>query len=95
MTDELVPSQRITEVDRAAGRIRFPNGSKRIFPEVPSIVDVEIEGKRVSCRWNPRNGPDRSRSGVLFVGKSWATSRALSVDRLHIRRSGSRYLIET
>ena len=67
-TSGLGPStQRITESDIAAGRIRVPRGqSKRLFPSHRARVLVELRGRTLHCRWDPRGGPPE-RSGVLSV----------------------------
>lgn len=64
-----VRSQRVTSADIVAGRIRFPASAKRCFPSTASEVEIDLRGHRLTARWNPRNGPDRPRSGVLSVGQ--------------------------
>jgi hypothetical protein len=53
----------------AFGRIRVPRLAKReVFPGEQGEVLVELRGESLVCRWDPRTGPDRERSGVLAVG---------------------------
>jgi hypothetical protein len=65
-------SQRISEKDLAAGMVRFPRAAKAAFPEQRGDVAVVLRGDRLEGRWDPRNGPDRERSGVLRLGKPLA-----------------------
>jgi hypothetical protein len=65
-------TQRITAADIKAGRIRVPGPTKSLFPEQPASVNVSLHGQRKSCSWNPRNGPDKSRSGVIGIGTDLA-----------------------
>lgn len=62
-------SQQVTAADREAGQIRIPALSKRAFPEQADTISVHLQGREVTARWNPRNGPDRERSGTLRVGR--------------------------
>jgi hypothetical protein len=62
-------SQKVTAKDLSAGRIRFPRLSKRLFPSERAYVDVVVRGSAfVAVRWDPRDGPDRERSGLLNFG---------------------------
>lgn len=63
-------TQRVTAADLDGGRIRIPGDNKRHFPGHRSHVSIEIRSHRADVRWDPRNGPDKDRSGVLFVGKA-------------------------
>jgi TDG/mug DNA glycosylase family protein len=62
-------SQRVTAVDIANGRIRFPREAKRFFPAEQSEVEIVLRGTRFRARYDPRIGPDRNRSAVLNVGR--------------------------
>lgn len=64
-------SQRVTEADIRAGQIRIPKGPpKTILPSSPGAIEVVLCGVALgSCRWDPRPGPDRERSGVIRVGR--------------------------
>jgi hypothetical protein len=62
-------SQKVTAKDLGAGRIRFPRSSKRLFPSERAYVDVDVRGcSFTAIGWDPRDGPDRERSGVLSFG---------------------------
>jgi hypothetical protein len=63
-------SQRITEKDLAAGQVRFPRASKAAFPSERCAIVVRLLGHELQGRWDPRNGPDRERSGVLRLGEA-------------------------
>jgi TDG/mug DNA glycosylase family protein len=67
------PTQRVTAVNLGAGRIRLPargvSGAKAAFPDHRADVAVIIRGTRLTARYDPRDGPDRERSGVLTVGR--------------------------
>jgi hypothetical protein len=62
-------TQRITAVDIAHGSIRIPIGHKGPFPPEKSRISIRVNGVRLDdVAWDPRLGPDRERSGVLFIG---------------------------
>lgn len=82
-----VRTQRVTEADIRAGRIRIPKESKTIFPPGKSDIDIVLRGQRYSARWDPRVGPYRERSGVVRVGRS--AMRAVMPDEiLKVNREG-------
>jgi hypothetical protein len=63
-------TQRITHVDIDHGRIRIPVGQKGALPPQKQRVAIRLRGVRLdSVAWDPRYGPDRERSGVLYVGR--------------------------
>ena len=62
-------TQRVTQADLAAGRIRLPREAKRFFPSERGSVEVVLRGERLTGRYDPRTGPDRERSAVLILEK--------------------------
>lgn len=62
-------TQRITAKDIEAGRIRVPAAGKPLFPDERADLDLLLNGEQFRARWDPRNGPDRPRSGVLSFGR--------------------------
>jgi hypothetical protein len=86
-------TQRITAADIKAGRIRVPGQTKALFPQQPTSVDVQLRGMRKSCAWNPRYGPDKTRSGVLGIGKDLAY-RLTEGERLRVRAAGDVFYLE-
>lgn len=65
------PKQRVTEADISVGRIRCGVVLKRLLPQEPQLaLKFVLRGVALEGHWNPRNGPDRSRSGVLAVGET-------------------------
>lgn len=62
-------TQRITAKDIAGGRIRIPHQTKRLFPPVPARIHVDLLGRQLDCRWDPKHGPDKERSGVIGIGR--------------------------
>jgi hypothetical protein len=69
-------SQKVTAKDLGAGRIRFPRSSKRLFPSERAYLDVNVRGcSFTAIRWDPRDGPDRERSGVLSFGVGKLSAR--------------------
>src|SRR5690606_24847708 len=62
-------TQRVTEADIGKGQIRIPGSTKRLFPLERGTIEVELRGERFTCRWDPKYGPDKERSGVLGVGR--------------------------
>lgn len=69
----------VTAPDLAAGRIRVPLATKPALPDVRGPVHIVLRGSEMEVRWDPRTGPDRSRSGVLSVGRA-PLSEAVSQD---------------
>jgi hypothetical protein len=70
-------SQRVTEKDIQAGRIRFPSSAKRAFPPERSDAVVELRGVRLMARWHPHYDRDQERSGVLSVGRDLLGGRVV------------------
>jgi hypothetical protein len=66
----MVVTQRVTTADLAGARIRIPVRSKQAFPTTGQHLNVTLRGVTVGIRWNPRNGTNPSRSGVLSIPKS-------------------------
>ncbi|MBP2267038.1 hypothetical protein J3A64_002502 [Pseudarthrobacter sp. PvP004] len=65
------PKQKVTASDIAHGRIRCGVHLKRLMPPVAvQTLPIVIRGQLLEADWNPRNGPDRDRSGVLSIGKA-------------------------
>lgn len=62
-------SQRVTARDLVAGQVRFPRPAKRLFPDERDYLDVDVRGSVMRARWDPRDGPDKERSGMLSFGK--------------------------
>lgn len=66
--DQAGATQRVTDADLRRGAIRIPSTAKSLFPAGKQPVEVVLRGAALRARWDPRNGPDRSRSGVLRIG---------------------------
>jgi hypothetical protein len=82
-TSGALTTQRVTATDRAAGRIRFPHGSKNLLPDDRADITVRVHGHELVCRWDPRYGPPE-RSGVLTVGRAFAAEHLLEDEVLHV-----------
>jgi len=83
-------SQRVTARDLAAGQVRFPRASERLFPTERGHVDVVLRGHGLRARWDPRVGPDKERSGLLAFGRS-KLDGLVDVDEVltvHVRSDG-------
>jgi len=74
-------TQRVTQSDLAAGRIRLPREAKRFFPSERGSVEVVLRGERLTGRYDPRTGPDRERSAVLILEKQ-ALARLVQRDEV-------------
>lgn len=62
-------TQRTTAADIAHRRIRIPIGEKDLFPSDRTRVSVRLKGVDLDeVAWDPRLGPHRERSGVLYIG---------------------------
>ena len=62
-------TQPVTAVDISNGRIRIPAATKPIFPPARGPIAITLRGIAMTVPYDPRNGPDRNRSGVLRVGR--------------------------
>ena len=61
--------QNVTEADLLHGRIRCGVKLKPAFPQLKCQVEIIVVGTSLLARYDPRNGPDRNRSGVLQIGR--------------------------
>jgi hypothetical protein len=60
--------------DIEVGQVRIPIGAtKRILPPERGDITVVLRGRELgTCRWDPRYGSAKERSGVIRVGKAAA-----------------------
>lgn len=79
-------TQRLTANDRSRGQIRFSRSAKRFFPREKSTVEVVLRGRRIKGNYNPRLGPDRERSAVLAVEKSFLRDLVREGEALRVSR---------
>jgi hypothetical protein len=63
-------TQPVTPADMAGGRIRIPAAIKAIFPSVRGPVSIVLRAEPMTVPYDPRNGSDRNRSGLLSIGRS-------------------------
>jgi hypothetical protein len=63
------PSQKVSPKDLAAGQVRVPRRTKALLPAGRGEVQVRVRGQVLHAHWDPRNGPDRERSGMVSFGK--------------------------
>lgn len=87
-------SQVVTAVDLANGRIRFPAGAKSAFPRDRGEVEIVLRGELMTCRWDPRVGPDKERSGVLSVPSPMLRRLVHENERLTVTSDGGRVLLD-
>jgi hypothetical protein len=87
-------TQQVTPVDIGAGRIRIPVDTKPIFPRVRGEISVRLRGEGMQIRYDPRDGPDRSRSGVLQIGRRALVRIVKPHEVLVVRFDGATYLLE-
>jgi hypothetical protein len=71
--------------DVRSGIIRIPLPAKTLFPMEKASVELDLRGERRACRWDPRYGPDKERSGVLGVGTALTRRLVAEGERLTIR----------
>ena len=65
-----VTTQRITAKDIEGGRIRIPiDAQTRVLLLTRESLRIDLRGRLLDARWDPRLGPDKERSGVLAVGR--------------------------
>lgn len=77
-------TQRITAKDISGGRIRVPRETKRLFPSERAQVRVDLLGHFLECRWDPKHGPDKERSGVVGVPRQLLASLVAPDEVLHV-----------
>lgn len=65
------PKQRITAAGIPGGRIRCGVALKELLPKQQQLAfKIVHRGITLECKWDPRDGPDPNRSGVLSIGKA-------------------------
>lgn len=67
---QMYETQPVTPSDLARGQIRIPKATKPLFPRERAEVSLKLRGVAMLVRYDPRDGPDRGRSGVLRVKKA-------------------------
>ncbi len=82
-------TQPVTPNDLAGGQIRIPQGSKPVLPNEKGPVTAVLRGERLETTYDPRNGPDRPRSGVLRFPRAVLRTKVQPHERLHLRFNGS------
>lgn len=87
-------TQPVTPVDLAHGRIRIPAATKPMFPSIRGAVAVRLRGVDVTVSYDPRNGPDRPRSGVLQVGRGALGEHVQPFERLSVATEGEVFLLD-
>ena len=83
-------TQNITPADIAGGRIRVPSESKRLFPPERARIDVTLCGEAIGeCRWDPKFGPDKERSGQISIPKTVLQRLVRPGGQLTVARAGT------
>lgn len=78
-----VPKQRETAIDIANGRVRCGVALKQLLPENAQLAyKVVLRGAVLEGKWDPRNGPDRKKSGVLSLGRAALEKLVVADDML-------------
>lgn len=62
-------TQNVTPKDIEKGQIRCGVAIKPFLPDTRSDVEFSLMGSPIRSSYDPRNGPDKDRSGVLRVGR--------------------------
>ena len=83
-------TQPVTGPDLAAGRIRIPAATKPALPDSKGPINVVLHGIAMEVRWDPRNGPDRARSGGAQHRPSTSSFRGDAGRAVDGNRSGGR-----
>lgn len=78
-------TQRVTSKDILGGRIRLPAGAKALLPSRRCHLLVSLRGYELTASYDPRNGRDRTRSGVLQIGVEALQHRVHPDERLTVR----------
>lgn len=87
-------TQRVTRSDLDAGRIRIPVATKPMFPSARGTVSVMLRGMAMTVAYDPRNGPDRNRSGVLSIGRGPLRTRVEPDERLAVSHEDEVFLLD-
>ena len=87
-------TQQVTSVDLANGRIRVPAATKPMFPSVKGRIDVRLRGVDFTVAYDPRDGPDRSRSGVLQIGRGALGGLVQPFERLSVSTEGGVFVLD-
>ncbi len=87
-------SQRITEKDIQAGRVRFPSSAKPVFPSERTEVAIVLRGEQMTVPRHPHYGPDKERSGVLSVGRQRLAALVHSDDVLSVSTVNGRVALD-
>lgn len=81
-------SRAVSAKDIAVGQIRIPIGeTKSILPPGREYLTVRLRGRELICRWDPRYGTDRERSGIIRVGRAAAAELLEAGEMLGVRVS--------
>lgn len=86
-------TQQVTPVDLAHGRIRIPAATKPMFPSIKARIDVRLRGVNFTVAYDPRNGPDRPRSGVLQIGRGVLRELVEPSERLSVSTEGEVFVL--
>ena len=79
-------TQRITAKDLERGQIRLRQPARRLFPPRRGSLEIVLRGKRLEVSYDPRTGPDRSRSPLLRVGREQLESLVRPNEQLRVSR---------
>ena len=79
-------TQRITAKDLERGQIRLRQPARRFLPPRRGSLEIVLRGKRLEVSYDPRTGPDRSRSPVLRVGREQLESLVRPNEQLRVSR---------
>ena len=92
-TSAVVPhhhSQKVTSKDIEVGQVRIPIGPTKIMlPPARTDITVVLRGSDLGpCRWDPRYGADKGRSGIIRVGRAAARELLQAGDVLAVSAGG-------
>jgi len=82
-------TQPVTPNDLSSGQIRIPQSSKPVLPTEKSLVTALLRGEQLETTYDPRNGPDRSRSGVLRIPRAILRTSVQPYERLRLTVDGN------
>lgn len=83
-------TQRVTEADITAGRIRIPSSAKSVFPDARAEVAISLRDVEMDVRWHPHYDADQERSGVLSIGAKRLASLVEPGDVLSVSSTDGR-----
>jgi hypothetical protein len=86
-------TQNVTPSDISSGQLRVPRAAKSVFPVDKALIEIELDGHRLTASWDPRTTGDEERSGIIRVGRGTLTNYVAHGDPRRIETTATGYRI--